>query len=90
MDHKLLKGEPFANDPFEGNSFEQMMVVIDLEASARRIDSGGHPLTTQALANSRALQINADRPQLVDFAFQMDPMPVAQPGIRINGGRNFW
>jgi hypothetical protein len=90
LGHKLLKREMLANHPFEGNSFEQVMFVIDLEAPTGRIDGGGHPLTAEALANSIPLQINTDRPQLVDFAFQMVPMPGAQPAVGINGGRGLW
>jgi hypothetical protein len=67
MGHKLLKRELFANNSFEGNSFEQVMFMIDLEASTWCIDGGGHSLTDEAMANSIPLQINADRPQLVDF-----------------------
>jgi hypothetical protein len=90
MDHKRLKGEPCANDPFEWNGCEQMMLMIDLQAPSRCIDGGGHPLTTEAMTDPITLQINADRASLVNFPFEMDAMPGAQPGIRVNGGWDLW
>ena len=87
LEHKgeeLLKGEQLAEQAFERQGFEGLLLLQDMQTAVRGIQMQDHPLASEARRDIVELEINADLPMPVDFALQMQAVQGMQPVIRIH------
>ena len=85
-----LEIERFTVQIFDGNTFDNLFVVLDNQFTGHAIDYDGHRLPLESSFNIVGAIVNLDR------AITLDPTPVAltmnrrEPSVRINARGQRW